>query len=512
MFACIPTIAPSGQTPASACSVFVTGRFAASRGTGGIYHFLCWECGPNKYRFAISLMPDVVYSLLVIDRDVGVAADVNRALLGLPVALLRAGDWADGVSYYREFLPQMVLLDSEFVDGEVPLHDLFAGDSTLEVVLMADRWTQAGAQAAVARGASDLFTKPLEPFKVRQLVLGPIAQAETRRRTQEIDNELLEAYQFHGMVGRSPKMLEVFSRVRRVAPLFQTVLITGPTGTGKELIARALHSLSPRSREKFVVCNCSALAETLVESQLFGHVKGAFTGSTQDRAGLFEYANRGTLFLDEIGELSLAAQAKLLRILQSQELQRVGSPVATTVDVHVIAATNRDVRELASKGEFREDLFYRLSMIEIQLPPLADRKEDLPLLQRHFLQHFSTKYGKKLNGISRRAQILLARHPWPGNVRELENVIGNACMMAQGKFVSDLDLPEAVRVQLAKPDMATGLVTLEEVQARHLEYVLKLVDGNKARAAEVLGVSRATIYDMLARRGRQADQSNNRSA
>ncbi len=290
------------------------------------------------------------------------------------------------------------------------------------------------------------------------------------------------------------------------------MLITGPTGTGKELIAKALHNLSPRSREKFVVCNCSALTETLLESQLFGHVKGAFTGADHDQAGHFEYANRGTLFLDEIGELPLAAQAKLLRILQSQELQRVGSPVASTVDVHVIAATNRNVRELASEGQFRGDLFYRLSMIEIQLPPLEDRKEDLPLLQRHFLQHFSKKYGKRLNGISRRAQILLTRHSWPGNVRELENVIGNACIMAQGKIIRDVDLPEAVRVQMARPDVATPFMTLEEVQSHHLEYVLKLVDGNKARAAEILGVSRATIYVMLARRIRQTAHKNDLSA
>jgi DNA-binding NtrC family response regulator len=445
-------------------------------------------------------MSDPVYFVLVIDHDVGIAADFGRALLGLPVAVLRAGDRAEGISFYREFLPQMVLLDAELDDGEVPLHDLFANDSALEVVLMTDRWTQTGALAAAARGASDLLTKPLEPSKVRQLVSGFIAQAETRRHTQELDNELLEACQFQGMVGRSPRMLEVFSRVRRVAPLFQTALITGPTGTGKELIARALHNLSPRSREKFVVCDCSALTETLLESQLFGHVKGAFTGATLDRAGLFEYANRGTLFLDEIGELSLRAQAKLLRILQSQELQRVGSPVTTTVDIHLIAATNRDVRELTSKGQFREDLFYRLSMIEIQLAPLADRKEDLPLLQRHFLQHFSTKYGKRLNGISRRAQILLTRHSWPGNVRELENVIGNACIMAQGKIIRDEDLPEAIRVQMARPDRGAPFMTLEEVQSHHLEYVLKQVDGNKARAAEILGVSRATIYVMLARR------------
>jgi DNA-binding NtrC family response regulator len=457
-------------------------------------------------------MSDPIYLVLVIDRDVGVAEDFGRALLGLPVAVLRAGDRAEGMSFYREFLPQMVLLDSELDDGEVPLHDLFANDSALEVVLMTDRWTETGALAAVARGASDLLTKPLEPSKVRQFVSGLIAQAETRRHTQELDNELLEAYQFQGMVGRSPRMLEVFSRIRRVAPLFQTALITGPTGTGKELIARALHNLSPRSHEKFVVGNCSALTETLMESQLFGHVKGAFTGATLDRAGLFEYADHGTLFLDEIGELSLVAQAKLLRILQNQELQRVGSPVTRTVDVHVIAATNRNVRELAAKGKFREDLFYRLSMIEIQLPPLADRKEDLPLLQRHFLQHFSTKYGKGLKGISRRAQILLTRHRWPGNVRELENVIGNACMMAQGKIVCDGDLPEALRAQLVLPDKIVGFMTLEEVQSRHLEYVLKLLDGNKARAAEVLGVSRATIYSILARRFRQVNQENNLSA
>jgi DNA-binding NtrC family response regulator len=457
-------------------------------------------------------MSDLVYSVLVIDRDVGVAEAFGRAVVGLPVAVLRAGDRVEGMSFYSEFLPQMILLDSELDDEEVPLHDLFAGDSVLEVVLMTDRWTQNGALAAVARGASDLLTKPLEPSKVRQLVSGLIAQAETRRRTHELDNELMEVYQFQGMMGRSPRMLEVFSKVRRVAPLFQTALITGPTGTGKELIARALHNLSPRSREKFVVCNCSALTETLLESQLFGHVKGAFTGADHDQAGLFEYANRGTLFLDEIGELPLAAQAKLLRILQSQELQRVGSPAASTVDVHVIAATNRNVRELASEGHFRGDLFYRLSMIEIQLPPLADRKEDLPLLQRHFLQHFSTKYGKKLNGISRRAQILLNRHSWPGNVRELENVIGNACMMAEGKVISDTDLPEAIRLQMAQPDKEAGFLTLEEVQLRHLEYVLKMVDGNKARAAEVLGVSRATVYGMLARRTRQNDRKNGLSA
>jgi DNA-binding NtrC family response regulator len=457
------------------------------------------------------LMSDPVHLVLVIDRDVVVSEEVGRALLGLPVAVLRATDRVEGMGFYLRFLPQMVFMDSEFDDPKVPLHDLFAGDSALDVVVMTTKWTEALALDTVARGASDLLAKPLDPAKLRQLVSGFIAQADTRRQTGDLDKDLLDVYQFQGMVGRSPRMLEVFSRIRRVAALFQTVLITGATGTGKELIARALHNLSPRSREKFVVCNCSALTETLLESQLFGHVKGAFTGASHDRAGLFEYADHGTLFLDEIGELSLGAQAKLLRILQSQELQRVGSPVTRTVDVHVIAATNRDVRDLAVKRQFRQDLFYRLSMIEIQLPPLADRMEDLPLLQQHFLRYFSTKYGKELKGISRRAQIVLARHPWPGNVRELENVIGNACIMAQGKIVSEDDLPEAIRAPITPPK-AAGFMTLQEVQVRHLEYILKIVEGNKARAAEILGVSRATVYDMLARRIRQFDPKNDLSA
>jgi DNA-binding NtrC family response regulator len=456
-------------------------------------------------------MSDPVYLVLVIDRDVAVSEEVGRALLGLPVAVLRATDRAEGIGFYLRFLPQMVFMDSEFDDAKVPLHDLFAGDSALDVVVMTTKWTEARALDAVARGASDLLAKPLDLSKLRQLVSGFIAQAETRRQTGNLDKDLLEVYQFQGMVGRSPRMLEVFSRIRRVAPLFQTVLITGATGTGKELIANALHNLSPRSHEKFVVCNCSALTETLLESQLFGHVKGAFTGATHDRAGLFEYADHGTLFLDEIGELSLGAQAKLLRILQSQELQRVGSPVTRTVDVHVIAATNRDVRDLAVKRQFRQDVFYRLSMIEIQLPLLADRMEDLPLLQQHFLRYFSTKYGKELKGISRRAQIVLTRHPWPGNVRELENVIGNACIMAQGKIVCEDDLPEAIRAPINTPK-PVGFMTLQEVQVRHLEYILKIVEGNKARAAEILGVSRATVYDMLARRIRQFDPKNDLSA
>src|SRR5207249_3639585 len=240
---------------------------------------------------------------------------------------------------------------------------------------------------------------------------------------------------FAAMVGHSPAMLEVFHRIRRVAPHFRSVLVTGETGVGKELAAQALHRLSPVASGPFVTCNCSAVVETLAESELFGHVKGAFTGAVQDRIGVFEAANRGTVLLDEVGELSLSAQAKLLRVLQNQEIQRVGSPAVRRVDVRVMAATHRDLRSMVSAQRFREDLFYRLSMVSIKLPSLSQRKEDLPLLERYFLEKFAEQYSKPVRGLTRRAQAVLARHSWPGNVRELENVLGGACMMAEGESI-----------------------------------------------------------------------------
>ena len=302
-------------------------------------------------------------------------------------------------------------------------------------------------------------------------------------------------------------MLDVFARIRRVAPHFGTALVTGATGTGKELVARALHRLSPGASHPFVVSNCSAIVESLLESELFGHVKGAFTGATQDKLGAFEYANHGTVFLDEIGELPLTAQSKLLRFLQNHEIQRVGSPVPRTVDVRVIAATNRNLRTMVKDGGFREDLYYRLAMVEIKLPGLAERREDLPLLERYFLEKFAVEYKKPVSGMTRRAQTRMAMYSWPGNVRELENVIGNACMMVDGIVIDVRDLPEPIRLQsreLSVPDET--MISLEELQKRHTMKVLERVGGNKSQAAEILGISRATIYQLLAqtRTGRSA--------
>ncbi|HEY2362682.1 MAG TPA: sigma-54 dependent transcriptional regulator [Candidatus Angelobacter sp.] len=415
--------------------------------------------------------------------------------------IITTSDTDEGLQLFHNARPAIVLLDLVMpkMSGMEVLERMVADDPAAEIILMTAHYSTESAVEAIQKGAADYLTKPLDLKKLRDRIGIIVADAEKRRQAFQLDHALLDTYQFEGIIGRSPAMLETFAKIRRVAPHFQTLLVTGATGTGKELVARALQRLSPVASGPFAVCNCSAIVETLLESELFGYVRGAFTGATQDKAGLFESANGGTVFLDEIGELSMPAQAKLLRVLQQREIQRVGSPKTRAVNVRVVGATNQDLRELVASGRFREDLYYRLSMIEINLPTLTERREDLPLLQKYFVEKFATQYGKEIKGITRRAQQQLARHIWPGNVRELENVIGNAAMMTQGNTIDLADLPESVRNPVEPLKSNEELLSLEEVQNRHLQRVLELVGGNKVRAAEVLGVSRATIYEMLAR-------------
>jgi two-component system response regulator AtoC len=327
-----------------------------------------------------------------------------------------------------------------------------------------------------------------------------IAETEIRRRTNKLDAELLEGFQFEGIVGRSPKMLEVFSKIRRVAPHFQTVLITGETGTGKESAAKALHQLSPYASGPFVVCNCAAIPETLFESELFGHMRGAFSGATHDKQGFAESASGGTLFLDEITEIPVGTQAKLLRLLHNREIQRIGASRSKGIDVRIVASTNLDPRTLVADGKLREDLFYRLSMIEIKLPRLADRREDLPLLQRHFLDRFSQLYTKPPLNLTRRAQAVIAGYAWPGNIRELENVLGYCCMMAEQNTIDIVDLPEYLQsCALAEQHEDEGLLSMQTMEIRHMQRVLENVGGDRDRAAQILKIGRTTLYRLLKR-------------
>jgi two-component system, NtrC family, response regulator HydG len=439
--------------------------------------------------------------LLAIDDEPQSLEFIKDALSNDSMEILTAGGAEEGLEIFRRTRPQIVLLDLMMpgIHGLEMLESILEIDPGVEVILMTAHYSTESAVEAIQKGASDYLNKPLSLERLRRRLAEILSEGEKRRETLRLERELLNACQFEGIVARSPIMLDVLATVRRVARHFRTVLITGATGTGKELVAQALHRLSPAASNPFVVCNCSAMVESLLETELFGHVKGAFTGATADKIGVFEYANHGTVLLDEIGELPLTAQGRLLRVLQNHEIQRVGSPVVRNVDVRVLAATNRNLRTMVSEGRFREDLFYRLAMVEIKLPRLIDRREDLPLLQSYFVQKFSNQYNKPIAGLTRRAQGRLGMYSWPGNIRELENVIGNACMMVDGNVIDVTDLPEPVRGlsrEAAGPD--ESLLSLDELQKRHTMRVLEHVGGNKSQAAEILGISRATIYQFLA--------------
>src|SRR6202521_1174304 len=317
---------------------------------------------------------------------------ITEALSQKGLEIFTATDPEDGLDIVFHEHPQIVLLDLVMpkMSGMDVLESIVEFDPSIEVILMTAHYSTESAVEAIKKGASDYLNKPVSIALLRERIRKLMEEARQRQRALAVDGELLSTCQFEDMVGRSPVMWEMFARIRRVAPHFRTALVTGATGTGKELVARALHRLSPVSGGRYVVCNCSAVVETLFESELFGYVKGAFTGAAGDKMGLVEFAHGGTLFLDEIGDMPLATQAKLLRTLQNQEVTRVGSVTPRKVDVHVVAATNRDVAELIAQKQFREDLYYRLAMVELRTPALNERKEDLPLLENFLIKRFGT--------------------------------------------------------------------------------------------------------------------------
>ena len=440
--------------------------------------------------------------LLAIDDDAATLRLIQDALTDAELEIHTASDPQAGLEAFKNIRPRIVLVDlmMPIMTGMDLLERMLSKDPGVEVILMTGHYSTDSAVEAIQKGARDYLDKPLNLQKLRARISGLLAELKEKQAAFQLERQMMDVFQFEGMIGRSPLMLDVFAKIRRVAPHFQTALITGPTGTGKELVARSLHNLRNAGSGPFAVCNCAAVVETLFESELFGYAKGAFTGASEDKVGLFEYANRGTVFLDEIGEMPLPAQAKLLRVLQEKEVHRVGSPVPRKVDVRVVAATNRDLTALIQEGKFREDLYYRLGMIEISLPRLADRKEDLQMLERFMVEKYAKQYGKKINGITRRAQNCLAAYSWPGNVRELENVLSLAVMMAEDNLIDLNDLPKPLLTSKTETTpQGHKLLTFEELQRVHLQRVLEHVEGDKTRAAEILGISRSTLYNLLSR-------------
>jgi len=451
-------------------------------------------------------------ALVIIDDNTGSLELLSAALAREGLTIFTASDPEEGLEIVFREHPQVVLTDLVMpgLSGLEVLERVVDFDPAIDVVLMTAHYTSESAVEAIRKGASDYLNKPVSITALRERVSRLIEEAQRRQRASALENEMLANARFEDMVGRSPAMVEMFSRIRRVAPHFRTVLVTGETGTGKELAAKALHNLSPVSSGRFVVLNCSAVVETLFESELFGHVRGSFTGATQDKMGLFEYADRGTIFLDEIGDMPLGTQAKLLRTLQNQEVLRVGSLTPRRVDVHVIAATHRDLRAAITDKLFREDLYYRLSMVEVHVPALADRQEDLPLLIRYFVEKFSGQFRKEIRGLTQRAHIVLARHHWPGNVRELENVLGHACMMAQGNTVDVQDLPEYLRFPARHPQTTQAPAspapipdseTFEEHEKHLIAEALSRANGNQSQAARALRIGRDALRYKMRKHG-----------
>jgi DNA-binding NtrC family response regulator len=356
---------------------------------------------------------------------------------------------------------------------------------------------------AIKEGAYDYVSKP---FKLEEIKLTIHRALEQNRLLQEnlfYRQELITKYKLENIVGRSSQMLQVYKTIARVADSRSTILITGESGTGKELVARAIHFNSQRAAKHFVAVDCGSLAETLLESELFGHVRGAFTGAIANKRGLFEEADGGTCFLDEVGDISLAMQAKLLRVLQEHEIKRVGGTETVKVDVRILAATNKNLEQLVAEKKFREDLFYRLNVVSVHLPPLRERPEDIPLLADHFLRKYAADNEKPVSQVSQEALDLLSCYRWPGNVRELENVIERAVTLSHRSIILPEDLPRRLRVQ--PPEVITpslpSHIPLSELEKRYIQKVLEETGGNKKRAADILGIDRRTLYRMAARYG-----------
>jgi DNA-binding NtrC family response regulator len=380
------------------------------------------------------------------------------------------------------------------------------------VVLITGFGTLDTTVAASREGAWDIISKPFKVQEIIAVARRALERSEESIRNKPAEEALSEQYEQAGLIGRSPAMLELYKEIARVAPARSTVLIVGESGTGKELVARSIHQHSPRAARPFLPVNCGALTETLLEAELFGHVRGAFTGAVADRKGLWEEAEGGTLFLDEIGETSPALQVKLLRALQEKEIRRVGAPRPVRVDARVIAATNRDLEAEVAAGRFREDLFYRLNVVTLRPPALRERRSDIPFLAERFLRTASENVGRALHFLEETVKLLVA-YDWPGNVRELESAVEYAALRARGTAIAPEDLPpklqtEEMRAAAARSPLVAlydDLPLLEELERRYLLHVLKVVGGNRTRAAEVMGIDRRTLYRMAERFGVKDD-------
>jgi two-component system response regulator HydG len=445
--------------------------------------------------------------ILIVDDDPGHLATLKTITRSWGYAVQTADDGAEAVELVKSTPVELVLMDVRMakMSGIEALEKISAYNPSIPVIIMTAYSSVESAVEALKTGAYDYLIKPLD-FEVLKLTLERAHDhAGLKTENKLLKEQLRAGFDNANIIGKSQAMKELMDMLAMAAPSEATVLITGESGTGKELIARSLHLNSPRKDYPLVAVNCAALTETLLESELFGHEKGAFTGADRRREGRFMQANKGTIFLDEIGEMSALMQAKLLRVLQEREIQRVGSDQVLQVDVRIVTATNRDLQAGVADGRFREDLFYRLNVMQLKVPPLRYRRDDIPLLANFFLEKYAARNRKSAKGFSPLAMDLLIRYDWPGNVRELENIVERAVILMTGEHVTENQLPMNIvkehpgsgRSVIAGMSLAEGTRSLEDIEKEAILSTLDATDGNKSETARRLGITRKTLHNKL---------------
>ncbi|MBI4536904.1 MAG: sigma-54-dependent Fis family transcriptional regulator [candidate division NC10 bacterium] len=449
----------------------------------------------------------VSHRILVADDETASRHGLAALLGGWGYEVAEAADGQEALDKARTFRPSLVIADLVMpgLDGLQLLQALCSDLPFAVMILLTGHGSVETAVGAMKQGAYDYLTKPVDVKRLRVLVERALEKGETVQEVTLLRRRLKELWGLGRLVGKSVAMQEVYRLLELAAPTSAAVLITGESGTGKELAARALHELSPRVRQPFVAINCSAIPETLLESEIFGHEKGAFTGAIDRRPGCFEMAHGGTLFLDEIAEMAPGLQAKFLRILQDGSVRRLGGKTEFQVDVRVIAATNKNLQEAVQSGSLREDLYYRLNVVRLHLPALRDRREDIPLLVQTFIEEFNEKHGRHIRALTDEAQAVLLGHAWSGNVRELRNSIEHAVVLCQDEWIGTQQLPQdlgAARRDLGPETVAFPVgTTVEEAERALILKTLQSVGNNKTKAAEILGISLKTLHNKLNRYG-----------
>jgi DNA-binding NtrC family response regulator len=452
----------------------------------------------------IDTQPPAPERVLIVEDDPSTRSGLSELVQAWGFQTDEAGDGEEAMRKVTTFRPAIIVSDLVMprMGGADLLRALKDQLSDITFILLTAQGTVESAVEAIKEGAYDYLSKPVDPQRLQILLQKAVERQGTLREVRQLRRQLREQGSFGRIIGNSPGIRKVYRVIEQAAPTSASVLISGESGTGKELIAQTIHELSPRASFPFVAINCAAIPETLLESEIFGHEKGAFTGASDRRTGVFELAHRGTLFLDEIAEMMPATQVKLLRVLQERIFRRLGGRQEIAVDVRVIAATNVNPQEAVNHGKLREDLFYRLNVFAIDLPPLRERKEDIPLLVQSFLVEFNRTNAKGIRAVDQDAMYILEHYPWPGNIRELRNVIERATILAESEFIEPRHLPPSLLARgeetLPTLTIAPG-TTVDEAERRLILLTLEHTRNNKTRAAEILGISLKTLHNKLNR-------------